>query len=48
MLLLSAGILLCAGLARVPAQTGSPPYVNFSFDQVDIRLLVKLVGEMTG
>ncbi len=48
MLLLSAGILLCAGLARVPAQTGSTPYVNFSFDQVDIRLLVKLVGEMTG
>ncbi|HBA83260.1 MAG TPA: type II secretion system protein GspD [Verrucomicrobia bacterium] len=27
-----------------PAQ----PYVNFSFDQVDIRLLVKLVGELTG
>jgi len=27
-----------------PAQT----HVNFSFDQVDIRLLVKLVGEMTG
>jgi general secretion pathway protein D len=24
------------------------PYVNFSFDQVDIRLLVKLVGELTG
>ena len=48
MLLLSAGILLGAGLSRTPAQTGSTPYVNFSFDQVDIRLLVKLVGEMTG
>ena len=48
MLLLSAGILLGAGLAHTPAQTGGTPYVNFSFDQVDIRLLVKLVGEMTG
>lgn len=48
LLLLSAGILLGAGLARTPAQTGNTPYVNFSFDQVDIRLLVKLVGEMTG
>ena len=48
MLLLSAGILLGAGLSHTPAQTGGTPYVNFSFDQVDIRLLVKLVGEMTG
>ncbi len=48
MLLLSAAFVLGAGLARTPAQTGGTPYVNFSFDQVDIRLLVKLVGEMTG
>ena len=47
-LFLSASILLGAGLARTPAQTGNTPYVNFSFDQVDVRLLVKLVGEMTG
>ena len=47
-LLLSAAFVLGAGLARTPAQTGGTPYVNFSFDQVDIRLLVKLVGEMTG
>ena len=47
-MLLIAGILLIAGLVHAPAQTGAGSYVNFSFDQVDIRLLVKLVGEMTG
>jgi general secretion pathway protein D len=44
-------LLAMAGLAlatAAPAQTGSTSYVNFSFDQVDIRLLVKLVGDMTG
>ena len=46
--MLFAGILLIAGLVYTPAQTHSGSYVNFSFDQVDIRLLVKLVGEMTG
>ena len=46
--MLFAGILLIAGLVHAPAQTRSGSYVNFSFDQVDIRLLVKLVGEMTG
>ncbi len=48
MLLLSAALVLGAGLAHTPARSGGTPYVNFSFDQVDIRLLVKLVGEMTG
>jgi general secretion pathway protein D len=39
----------CLAPARAPrAQTDTPPYVNFSFDQVDIRLLVKLVGDITG
>ena len=46
--LLFAGILLITGLVRTSGQTRSGSYVNFSFDQVDIRLLVKLVGEMTG
>jgi general secretion pathway protein D len=44
--LLIAGLLAAAG--PIPAQEERPPSVNFSFDQVDIRLLVKLVGEMTG
>ncbi|MCX6996222.1 MAG: hypothetical protein NTV49_03850 [Kiritimatiellaeota bacterium] len=43
------GLLLAGVLA---AQTGAPPArpasVNFNFDQVEVRLLVKLVGEMTG
>jgi general secretion pathway protein D len=44
-----AGFLLMAGFATAPAQADKgSSYVNFSFDQVDIRLLVKLVGEMTG
>ena len=30
------------------AQTGAPAKVNFSFDQVEIRLLAKLVGDLTG
>ncbi|MBU1908422.1 MAG: hypothetical protein KJ726_00050, partial [Verrucomicrobia bacterium] len=38
-----------AGLAAYPAVAPSTePRVNFSFDQVDIRLLVKLVGDLTG
>ncbi len=44
--------LLCAALAAAspsaPGQTGTTSYVNFSFDQADLRLLVKLVGDMTG
>ncbi|MBU4198775.1 MAG: type II secretion system secretin GspD [Verrucomicrobia bacterium] len=31
-----------------PAASPGDPFVNFSFDQVDIRLLVKLVGDLTG
>lgn len=30
------------------AQDAEPAYVDFSFDQVELRLLAKLVGEMTG
>lgn len=33
---------------RAAGQTGFVSYVNFSFDQVDLRLLAKLVGDMTG
>ncbi|MBN1268780.1 MAG: type II secretion system secretin GspD [Kiritimatiellae bacterium] len=46
---LAALCLLAAGreTARAQAEEGSQ-YVNFNFDRVDIRLLVKLVGEMTG
>ena len=47
-MLFIASILWIAGHSHAPAQTGKGSYVNFSFDQVDIRLLVKLVGEMTG
>ncbi len=41
--------LLCAGM--IGQAVGQPPgesYVNFNFDQVEIPVLVKLVGEMTG
>ena len=34
--------------AEPQAQAAASSYVNFSFDQVDIRLLVKLVGDITG
>lgn len=55
-----AGLLLAdaAGPGRLDAQTSPPPeaaqpaspgsFVNFNFDQVDIRFLVKLVGDLTG
>lgn len=49
---LAAGL---AVLAAPPAPALDPsaasriePRINFSFDQVDVRLLVKLVGDMTG
>lgn len=42
---LLAGLLL---LANAPAEQVENGYVNFNFDNVDIRLLVKMVGEMTG
>ncbi len=42
--------LLALAVAPVFAQTTNAPaaLVNFNFDQVDIRVLAKLVGEMTG
>ena len=36
------------GTAQSPAQPPPAATVNFSFDQVDIRTFVKLIGEMTG
>ncbi|MBP7831138.1 MAG: hypothetical protein KA248_14615 [Kiritimatiellae bacterium] len=41
---------LGVGLAvlAAPPAPAIEPRVNFSFDQVDVRLLVKLVGDMTG
>jgi general secretion pathway protein D len=43
-----AMLTLAVDVPPVPAQTSNAAYVNFSFDQVDLRLLAKLVGEMTG
>ena len=43
-----------APATSAPAWPPAPPpaerdaFVNFSFDQVDIRFLVKLVGDLTG
>lgn len=42
------GILL---LGQPPAPQAAPPsqgYVNFSFDEADIRMVIRLAGEMTG
>lgn len=36
------------GTAQSPAPAATASTVNFSFDQVDIRTFVKLIGEMTG
>ncbi len=42
-------LLLCAALLRTAiGQQPAEGYVNFNFDQVEIPVLVKLVGEMTG
>jgi len=47
-----AAVLLLGVVAPVPSQTVAPPVssgsVNFTFDAVDIRTFVKLVGEITG
>ena len=44
--------LLLILAAAVPAHSASAPendaYVNFSFDEADLRLVIKLVGEKTG
>lgn len=41
--------LLCPGLARAQGTAGaSGAKVNFNFEQAELRLLVRLVGEMTG
>ena len=53
--LVLGGLLLLGGIAmhRVDAQTNAPlprnaATVNFNFDQVEIRMLARIVGEMTG
>ncbi len=59
-MLLAAGWLAAGpaprGLRAQPAPADAPaavpaardPFVNFNFDQVDLRFLVKLVGDLTG
>ena len=44
---LVAGLLMCGWLSG-DAATEPNAYVDFSFDDADIRLVVKLVGEITG
>ena len=53
----SKAFLICGAILLAIMPGGAPGagtearssgYVNFSFDQVDLRLLIKLVGEMTG
>lgn len=46
LLLLTASLLAAVRVGTCEELSGT--YVNFSFDQADIRLLAKLVGEMTG
>jgi general secretion pathway protein D len=53
MAVLGATLLCSAAQAQFAAATNGPaargtPTVNFNFDQVEIRTLAKLVGEMTG
>lgn len=46
--LLLAVLLPLACGAQAPSTSDTSGFVNFSFDQVDIRTFVKLMGEMTG
>lgn len=41
-------LVLTAGLAFAQLPPSAEPKVNFSFDQVELPVLIKLVGEMTG
>jgi len=43
-----AAVLLQAGHGQDEPASQPESYVNFSFDQVEVRLLAKLVGDMTG
>ncbi|HPG00841.1 MAG TPA: type II secretion system secretin GspD [Kiritimatiellia bacterium] len=45
---LVAVALLQGGPGRAQSAPETESYVNFSFDQVELRLLAKLVGDMTG
>ena len=48
LLALLLGLRPPAGGQAVPPAAAPQATVNFNFDQVDLRLLVRLVGEMTG
>jgi general secretion pathway protein D len=41
-------VACCLGAPTLPAQENGAVLVDFSFDQVELRLLARLVGEMTG
>ena len=41
-------VIWASALTPVSAQTDNGSYVDFSFDEADLRLVVKLVGEITG
>lgn len=42
-------VLVCLLIAPIPLKAnGNQSYVNFTFDQVDVRTFVKLVGEISG
>ncbi len=51
-----AGVLLATVLPAVPqepvqapaAETNNPSTINFSFDRVDVRTFIKVIGEVTG
>ena len=43
-----AAVLLRAGHGQDAPASQPEAYVNFSFDQVEVRLLARLVGDMTG
>ena len=47
-MLATLGLVGIGGALHVRAQSPAPATVNFSFDNADIRLLVRLVGELTG
>ena len=45
----AVSLVLSLGAQDLPEPGGGgEPYVNFSFDQVEIRLIAKLAGEITG
>ena len=48
---IALSIALCAVLAASPAtgqEAGSQDYINISYNQVDLSLVARTVGELTG